>query len=110
MSQFDLPQEHHIRTSTEFRKIMNEGTRLRCKHLTIHQLENQLEVSRLGFIVSKKMGNAPRRNSIKRLWKEAFRLERKEFRLNCDYVLRFYPGYQLLSLSELRQMLREIQT
>jgi ribonuclease P protein component len=109
MSHFDLPQEHHIRTSPEFRKIMSGGTKLRCKHFTFFQLENQLEYSRIGFIVSKKMGNAPYRNKIKRLWKEAFRLERKEFKLNCDFVLRFYPEYQLLSLCDLRKILNQFQ-
>ncbi len=51
------------------------------------------ERSRLGISVQKKTGNAVRRNRVKRLFREVFRLNRDLFPSPCDIVFTVRPGF-----------------
>jgi ribonuclease P protein component len=108
VTSFDLPQAHHVRKSNEFKHILQKGKKTKAHKFCIYALENQLQFSRIGFIVSKTVGNAPKRNSIKRLWKEAFRLERGQFENPCDFIIRFFPGYHSQNLDELRNAIKDL--
>jgi ribonuclease P protein component len=109
MSEFAFPQEHHIRTKAEFKRILENGKKVKAHKCCYYILENGLAHSRLGFIITTKIGNAPTRNKIKRLWKEAFRLERVNFQMQNDFILRFFPGYQCPQISEIRKELLELE-
>jgi ribonuclease P protein component len=60
----------------------NAATRL----LVVYALSNRLAYSRLGISVSRRIGPAVRRNRIKRLIREAFRLERDRLPAGFDFV------------------------
>jgi ribonuclease P protein component len=53
--------------------------------------QNQ-DKARLGISVNKKTGNAVHRNRLKRLAREAFRLNRHSFNSQVDIVLSIQPG------------------
>ena len=78
---------HHIRSSADFDKVYAARQRSGDDHLLIFALENNLEWSRIGLSVSRKHGGAVRRNRIKRLLREAFRLCRDELPTGFDFVL-----------------------
>ncbi len=68
---------------------------------------NDLPRSRLGLSVSKRIGNAVKRNRVKRLLREAFRLNQHDLPVGLDIICVAKPidaptleGYQQ-SLSEL---------
>jgi ribonuclease P protein component len=60
----------------------------------------ELEWSRLGLVVSKKVGAANRRNLVKRRLREWFRHRRSLFRAPLDLVVIARPGAAGLSAEE----------
>ena len=55
-----------------YKKVFEGGRVLRSLPLTIRFLHADQECSRLGFIIRKKVGNAPMRNSIRRTLRQCF--------------------------------------
>ena len=63
-----------------YRRVKTEGHSLRKPPLIMRHLssENILE-SRIGFVIRKRTGNAPLRNSIRRTLRESFRSALEKF-------------------------------
>ncbi|NUN50229.1 MAG: ribonuclease P protein component [Candidatus Brocadiae bacterium] len=67
--------------------------------LVCHGRPNGLGVPRLGIVVGRRVRTAPARNRIKRLLREAFRLNREKFAPGWDYL--FIPRkIEKLTLAE----------
>lgn len=76
----------------EFLDVFREGKRRRVGAVTFIFKENGLNRSRLGLVVSRKVGKAHFRNRIKRLLREVFRLNRTLLSKNIDLVAQVNPG------------------
>ena len=73
-----MPSDLRIRKTSDFQKIYARRCVAGDGLLLVFGIQNGLSHHRLGLSVSRKFGNAVRRNRWKRLVREAFRLIRKE--------------------------------
>ncbi len=68
--------------------------------LVFHVLPNGLMHSRLGLAVSRRVGNAVRRNLIKRRIREVFRRKKSFLKQSCDLVIYPRKGIQEKGIEE----------
>jgi ribonuclease P protein component len=95
-----------LKKTGEFNRVYRNGARLYGKCFTLvylrdEQADEQAE-SRLGISVPRKVGNAVRRNRIKRIIREAFRLHREVFPRYSDIVFAVRPGFPLTGMQAVR--------
>ena len=89
-----------VRRRGAFRRIQNHGERTHTRHFIIVQHAGRDTTrSRLGITVTKKIGNSPERNRVKRLVREAFRLHRGLFAPGIDAVFIAKRGAPELTLA-----------
>lgn len=70
--------------------------------------ENGLGITRLGLTVSRKTGNAVKRNRVKRLIREFFRLNDTYFPQGYDIVIAAKKDASYLDLQKIKNELGEI--
>ena len=80
------PHEH-LRRPADFEAVYDRRRSAADGTLVVYARENALPYSRVGLSVSKKFGSAVRRNRIRRLLREAYRLEKSELPAGYDLVL-----------------------
>lgn len=108
MVRFGLPRTARLRTPGDFRRVYGRGNRAHGKLLVAVGLPRREPGHRLGVAVSKEHGRAVRRNKLKRILREAFRLERPELAGAFDLILIPRPREGHLLLDEVRAELRRL--
>jgi ribonuclease P protein component len=93
---YGFPKLLHLRSPAEFEAVYHPRMRESRGPLTIYALPNSLGHPRLGLSTSRKVGNAVRRNRIRRLLREAFRLLQHDFPRGYDIVIVPRPHEPLL--------------
>lgn len=76
-----------LRKRFEFRRLRDVARRVHTRSFVLLIARSQQPQSRLGITVSRQVGNAVRRNRVKRLLREAFRQHRTLFPDACDLVV-----------------------
>lgn len=99
-----FPAQNRIKKRRDFVNIRNRGRRFKTPHFYVHVLSENGGL-RLGVTVSKRIGNAPVRNRVKRLLREFFRLNFDKLPAGADVSIVARRNAGLLSLAEVTEEL-----
>lgn len=99
------PKSQRLRKRPQFLALNQGSRRLRLQHFIFLARPNGLAVWRLGITASRRVGSAVKRNRIKRLVREAFRLSGPYPPPGWDLVVIARVGAHALALDDVRQAL-----
>ena len=83
---FQFTKAEHLTRKKEFERVFDEGKVFKNNEVVLYVIPNDFLHSRLGLVVSKKVGNSPRRNRAKRLLREAYRLNKHLLKTHVDII------------------------
>lgn len=84
----DFPKEEHILKSKDFRIAYRKGVSSRKGAIILYSSQNSLTHNRIGFsISSSNVKRATRRNRIRRLFRETYRLRKDSLKKGYDIVI-----------------------
>ena len=86
MRKFTNSPLESIKKTAEFKKVYKLGKAFSNRFFVVYVLQNDKNHARLGLSISKKVGKAVKRNKLRRLLKECFRLNKFEMP-NADMVM-----------------------
>lgn len=107
MERYSFTRAERIRKGKDFASVRKEGKRITGKNFVVFLKTNDLGIRRLGLAVSSKVGGAVKRNRIKRLFREFFRLNKESFPQSADIFISAKHGFDLQGYREVE---REFQS
>ncbi|PID76899.1 MAG: ribonuclease P protein component [Deltaproteobacteria bacterium] len=105
---FCFPKRLVIKKSREFNLVFRQGKRFGGCGFSLVFLENGYGFSRIGISVNRRIKGAVRRNRIKRIIRESFRLNRKIYPQCADLVFVVWPDFDLRSPAEITAAVAKI--
>lgn len=99
-----------ITKKKDFARIFSEGKRIGTEHFWWVIAPNKGEKTRFGIVAGRKVGGAVKRNRIKRLLREVFRLNKGRFPAGCDIVVVVRACVPSLSYADVEKELPGLYT
>lgn len=103
-----LPRSSRLTGQRTFARVLGAKRSAANRYLVVYALANDLPTARLGVVAGRKLGNAVKRNRLKRLLREAFRHERGAIPTGFDYVCLPRVIETTPSLDDYRRALRTV--
>ncbi len=94
-----------LKKNSDFKTVYSKGKSYANKYLVMYVLENNSERNRIGFSVSKKVGNSVIRHHITRLLRESYRLHENIFNSGLDIVVVVRKNAANVGFSEIESAL-----
>jgi ribonuclease P protein component len=110
MKELSYRKLERVTNKSRFRAIYDQGVWSSSKHFTTIICSNTEGVKRLGITVTKKAGNSVKRNRIKRLIREFFRLNKALFPARNDVIIMAKRNMPPLNYQEACRELTELFT
>src|SRR6266508_3670536 len=100
--------QHRLRESAAFERARRRGRSWSTALLALSAVPNDLEVTRCGFVVSRRVGNAVARNRVRRRLREIVRRLMGPLPAGWDLVLSARPAAAAAAYAELEAAVREL--
>ena len=102
--------QHRLRESAAFGRARQRGRSWSSALLALSAAPNDLEVTRCGFVVSRRIGNAVVRNRVRRRLREIVRRLLGTLPQGWDLVFAARPAAAAAAYAELEGTVRELLT
>lgn len=99
---FSFPKTRRLLRRGDFLRVQRRGARAKGKSLVLIAMPTRQPVGRAGLVVSKKVGNAPARNLVKRRLRHVLRENKNTF-ARRDLVIMALPEAACYSFEELQK-------
>jgi ribonuclease P protein component len=109
VKKFAFPRASRLRLKREFEAVFDEGSRTATRELVAWHTRGADGARKLGLMVSKKTGGAVKRNRLKRLLREAFRLTSRELKEGTRLIIYPKAGCAMDNLAQARAALGDIR-
>ena len=110
MRSYGLPRKHRLHLKRDFEQVIRGGFKLQYNGIILWWRSGP-EVNRpvrFAVVVSRKLGPAVVRNRIKRLLREAFRLNGKDIKLGTDLVVSPRESEKLIHVHAAQEALKTL--
>ena len=97
-----LEKKHRLTKRKEFNYIFKQGKAFSSKMFVLNYSPTKLPTFKVGFSVSKKIGNAVVRNKVKRRMREAFRSLQEEVNPKYNYIFVARQGVELANFDQIK--------
>ncbi len=84
---FELGRNKILRGKNEFNTVHSKGHSFANREIVLYVLEDETLKGKAGFAAGKKLGCAVIRNRVKRILREAYRLNQHKVNPNCAIIL-----------------------
>ena len=98
----------HLVKRADFLRVQGSGRRFRATHVLLFVDPHDDETSRVGFTVSRRVGNAVCRNRVRRRLREVVRLHQDCLVAAVDYVVIAQPNAALADFATLEAELTRL--
>lgn len=109
MKEFAFSRASRLRLKKDFEAVFDAGRKTVTSDLVAWHAPGGEKEKKLGLMVSKKTGGAVKRNRLKRLLREAFRLSRKELKEGTRLIIYPKAGCAMKDLAQAREALETLR-
>ena len=108
MGSFRFKKEERILRGAELNQVNLHGRRHYTEHFRVVIKRNSMGSTRLGITVGKKAGNSAKRNRIKRLIREFFRLNKQHIPVGYDILISPIKATDALTILKVQEELGDL--
>lgn len=103
-----MEKQNRLKSNKEFKKVYDRGKSFANKYLVIFFIKNGMDYNRVGFVTTKKLGNAVKRNLYRRRLKEVYRLNSENLKPGYDIILLFRSRIPEIGYKEIESAFNHI--
>lgn len=103
-----IAKKYRLKKNSEFSFVYKKGKNLNTKHFVLVFARSRYPSPRIGFVVSKKVGNSVKRNQIKRKLRSAFNPLLTNIKPNFNYIIIARQGIENYKSHELSTQIKTI--